>query len=97
MSEYASNEVRIHAAKGNPMGLLGQVMFFVDYYSMSVGREVRVGEIYVDGRFTPPNLKDLIKEKEKKENQNTKKHHKLAEHTKIRLKNIRNFYLCLIL
>ena len=68
MSEYASNEVRIHAAKGNPMGLLGQVMFFVDYYSMSVGREVRVGEIYVDGRFTPPNLKDLIKEKEKKEN-----------------------------
>ena len=68
MSEYASNEVRIHAAKGNPMGLLGQVMFFVDYYSMSVGREVRVGEIYVDGRFTPPNLKDLIKENEKKEN-----------------------------
>jgi len=38
MSEYASNEVRIHAAKGNPMGLLGQVMFFVDYYSMSVDR-----------------------------------------------------------
>lgn len=68
MPEYASNEVRIHKADGSPMGLLGQVMFYVDYYSMAVDHEVRLGEIYVDGRFTPPNLKAMIKEKEKLEN-----------------------------
>lgn len=68
MSEYASNEVRVHDAEGSPMGLLGQVMFYVDYYNMAVDREVRLGEIYTDGRFTPPNLKAVINEKEKLEN-----------------------------
>lgn len=68
MSEYASNEVRVHKAVGNPMGLMGQVMFFVDYYNMEVDHEVRLGEIYTDGRFTPPNLKTIIKEKEKLDN-----------------------------
>lgn len=68
MSEYASNEVRIHKAVGSPMGLMGQVMFYVDYYNMAVDHEVRIGEIYTDGKFTPPNLKAIIKEKEKLEN-----------------------------
>lgn len=31
------------------MGLLGQVMFYVDYYNMTVNHEVRLGEIYTDG------------------------------------------------
>jgi len=64
MSEYASDEIRVHKAPKGWQDLIGPTLF-VDYYSTETDSEVRLGIIYSDGRFSPPILKELIKRKEK--------------------------------
>lgn len=65
MLEQVTSVVRVHKAPQNYLGILGQV-FFVDFYNVITHKEETIGTIYPDGSFTPPHLKQLIKEKEVK-------------------------------
>jgi hypothetical protein len=63
MTEYASSEVRVHKAlPGSVIGVVGQA-YFVDFFDVLTQKETRLGIFCEDGRFTPLDLKDVIKHK----------------------------------
>lgn len=62
MIEYASSEIRVHATSKNLLGQLGQ-SWQVLFFDESTQSESDLGYILPDGTFSPPWLKELVKDK----------------------------------
>lgn len=62
MEEYVSSQIRYHEAPKNFLGQLGQ-SFRIFFFDKSTQTEIELGYILSDGRFSPPYLKNLIKDK----------------------------------
>lgn len=64
MQEQVTSEIRVHKAQDNHLRLLGHI-YLVLFFDHKTQKETELGRILADGRFSPPNLKALIKDKEK--------------------------------